>query len=211
MLPPVTHPWSNAHRTSGSTRLPPPLPSFISQPSLPSAQVAERTAAVGCSLTSPTHGQRSSELPQRATAPLAERGHSRVYVCVCCCCFCCFLGGFLFCFLKILPSFGTPHTRIYFSPLSLRSVPSVRERSQLRPMRHHAHHLVPQRAAVRLLPADLPHPHQRQLPVRFFPRYSPLFFCQQHVTATLRAQLCTKRRLNAGVRFKERTESVARR
>lgn len=169
MLPPVTHPWSNAHRTSGSTRLPPPLPSFISQPSLPSAQVAERTAAVGCSLTSPTHGQRSSELPQRATAPLAERGHSRVYVCVLLL-FLLFFGLFFL----ILPSFGTPHTRIYFSPLSLRSVPSVRERSQLRPMRHHAHHLVPQRAAVRLLPADLPHPHQRQLPVRFFlaiPRY----------------------------------------
>lgn len=33
-------------------------------------------------------------------------------------------------------------------------------------MRSHARRVVPQRAAVRLLPADLPRPHQRQLPVR---------------------------------------------
>lgn len=57
-------------------------PQFISQPPLPSAQVAERTVAVGCSLTSPTHGQGSSELPQRATAALAEKGRSRVDVCI---------------------------------------------------------------------------------------------------------------------------------
>lgn len=91
MLPSVAHPWRSARRASGSTRLPPPLPSFISQPSLPSAQVAERTAAVGCSLTSPTHGQRSSELPQRATAPLAERT-------LACVCFCVFVVFVVFCF-----------------------------------------------------------------------------------------------------------------
>lgn len=51
--------------------LPPPPLSFF-PPSPLSVQVAERTPAVGCSLSSPTHGQRSLELPQRATAPLAE-------------------------------------------------------------------------------------------------------------------------------------------
>lgn len=133
--------------------------------------------AVGCSLTSPIHGQRSSELPQRATAPLAERRRSRVYVCFT---FVCFV---FFNFLSI------PHTRIYFFPL--RSAPSVRKRSLLQPMRHHAHHLIPQRAAVRLLPADLPHPHQRQLPVRVFSSLIPVSFflaaIDGHLTA-LRAQ-----------------------
>lgn len=206
MLPPVTHPWSNAHRTSGSTRLPPPLPSFISQPSLPSAQVAERTAAVGCSLTSPTHGQRSSELPQRATAPLAERGHSRVYVCVLLL-FLLFFGLFVF---FILPSFGTPHTRIYFSP----PLPPVcAERKRAESAATNAPPCSSSRPAARCCPSTTRRSSSSSpaaATCTFFPRYSPLFFCQQHVTATLRAQLRTKRRLNAGVRFKERTESVAR-
>lgn len=49
-----------------------PTPSLFFPPSPVSVQVAERTPAVGCSLSSPTHGQRSLELPQRTTAPLAE-------------------------------------------------------------------------------------------------------------------------------------------
>lgn len=79
-------------------------PSLISQPSLPSAQVAERTVAVGCSLTSPTHGQRSSELPQRATAPLAERRRSRVYVCIT-----------FVCFFQIFIHWNSAHKDILFS------------------------------------------------------------------------------------------------
>lgn len=42
------------------------------------------------------------------------------------------------------------------------------EQIKLCSMRNHAHHLISQCAAVRLLPTDLPHPHQRQLPVGFF-------------------------------------------
>lgn len=118
----------------------------------------------------------SDSWPAELGAAAARHGSiswERTLACVCVCIVVVFVVFWVVVFF-ILPSFGTPHTRIYFSSLSLRSVPSVRERSQLRPMRHHAHHLVPQRAAVRLLPADLPHPHQRQLPVRFFlaiPRY----------------------------------------
>lgn len=209
MLPPVTHPWSNAHRTSGSTRLPPPLPSFISQPSLPSAQVAERTAAVGCSLTSPTHGQRSSELPQRATAPLAERGHSRVYVCVLLL-FLLFFGFFFVCFFKSSHPLELRTQGYTFPPLP----PVCAERKRAESAATNAPPCSSSRPAARCCPSTTRRSSSSSpaaATCTFFPRYSPLFFCQQHVTATLRAQLRTKRRLNAGVRFKERTESVARR
>lgn len=205
MLPPVTHPWSNAHRTSGSTRLPPPLPSFISQPSLPSAQVAERTAAVGCSLTSPTHGQRSSELPQRATAPLAERGHSRVYVCV----LLLFLLFFWVVFFYPPILWNSAHKDILFPPLP----PICAERKRAESAATNAPSCSSSRPAARCCPSTTRRSSSSSpaaATCTFFPRYSPLFFCQQHVTATLRAQLRTKRRLIAGVRFKERTESVAR-
>lgn len=119
------HPPSERHRHFLETRAarighpdprpaPSPAPSLIYFPPIPlSVQVAERTPAVGCSLSSPTHGQRSSELPQRATAPVAEggtgerRGHSRFPSC-----------------------FGTSHTRIYLPPpLSFWFVLRVREGS----------------------------------------------------------------------------------
>lgn len=66
---------SGAYRTSGSPSA--PTPSLFFPPSPLSVQVAKRTPAVGCSLSSPTHGQWSSELPQRATAPLAEDSASQ--------------------------------------------------------------------------------------------------------------------------------------
>lgn len=67
---------NGAYRTSGSPSAPTPS-LFFFPPSPLSVQVAKRTPAVGCSLSSPTHGQRSLELPQRATAPLAEDSTSQ--------------------------------------------------------------------------------------------------------------------------------------
>lgn len=123
-----------------------PPPSFFSfslsplTPRTLSVQVAERTSAEGCSLSSPTHGQRSLELPPRATVPLAKGGkHLCIYVD--------FRGEkdiFILTFL--------------FSPFFfLKS----REQIKLCSMRNHAYHPISQCAADRLLPTDLPHPHQR--------------------------------------------------
>lgn len=58
---------------------------------------------------------------------------------------------------------GSSHTRIYLliPAFCFWSFWTVRGQNQLCSMRNHAHHLVSQCAAVRLLPADLPHPHQR--------------------------------------------------
>lgn len=66
--------------------LPPPYPlSSLSlsplTPSPLSVQVAERTSAEGCRLSSPTtHGQRSWEQPPTATAPLAKEDEQ---LCIC--------------------------------------------------------------------------------------------------------------------------------
>lgn len=149
-----SHFWRRERLVSYSRNpvcLPPPPqrshpPLSFSQPSPLSVQVAERTSAVGCSLSSPTHGQRSLELPQRATAPLAEDTASQERKAETA--------------LKRLTP-GRRIKRIYWFPLHFLSFQTAREQNQLCSMRNHAHHLFSQRAAVRLLPTDLPHPHQR--------------------------------------------------
>lgn len=78
-MPQQSHFWRRERRVS-YIRIPicpHPLSLFFPPPSPLSVQVAKRTPAVGCSLSSPTHGQRSLELPQRATAPLAEDSTSQ--------------------------------------------------------------------------------------------------------------------------------------
>lgn len=78
-MPQQSHFWRRERRVS-YIRIPicpHPLSLFFFPPSPLSVQVAKRTPAVGCSLSSPTHGQRSLELPQRATAPLAEDSTSQ--------------------------------------------------------------------------------------------------------------------------------------
>lgn len=170
------HAFSRPSPTLGAARIghpdprgsPLPSPHLFSQPSLPSAQVAERTAAG-------MQPHISDSWPAELGAAAARHGSvswERTLACVCVCVLL-FLSFFGFFFNPPI-LWNSAHKDITF-PLSLRSVPSVRERSPLRPMRHHAHHLVPQRAAVRLLPADLPHPHQRQLPVRSFLAISRFF------------------------------------
>lgn len=111
-------------------------------PSPLSVQVAERILSKGCSLSSPAHGQRSLELPPSASAP-GSKVHTKTVLLL------------------------TPGLRIkgyncsYFLFIFYYRYFQPREKIQLCSMRNHAHHLVSQCAAVRLLPADLPHPHQR--------------------------------------------------
>lgn len=111
----------------------------------PSSHAEERASAVGCSHTCPRVGQPSSELSRRLTAPLADKRLSR-------------------------SPHGTWYSGISRSK-SMLLLHQTFQRERSCSMRNHAHHLFPHWAVVRRLPTDLPHPHQRKLPVGFSSEY----------------------------------------